>query len=143
MAVVFLPRIGPRSSTLRIVTPLHGSSWRIGTYLSNGSTGLPPFPTMEFVEPSGNVHGAADHRSNRRGRYDPGTIRLEQGRIVSRLTAPLASQSDRVLLLSTLGAGIAPPDPTRLAQGRATPPLSQERLLRAAGGLTPASCGSR
>jgi hypothetical protein len=84
VAVVILPGIGPRSSTLRIVNPLRRSSRRIGTYFSNGSTDFPPSATMGFIEPGGNVHGATDLRSNRRGRYDPGTIRLEQRRIVSR-----------------------------------------------------------
>jgi hypothetical protein len=38
---------------------------------------------MEFVEPSGIFHDPADLRSNRGDRYDPGTIRLEQCRIVN------------------------------------------------------------
>jgi TnpA family transposase len=44
-----------------------------------------------------------------------------------------AHLEDRVHPPVPLGAGIAPPDPARLAQGRATPRPGQGRLLRAAG----------
>ena len=62
------------------------------------------------------------------------TGRLQrQEPFLPRQSGSWADLQDRVHPPVPLGAGIAPPDPARLAQGRATPRLGQRRLLRATG----------